>query len=200
MTVLYEPDLVTAATVFPVSVAEAKKQCQVTHNDDDAYLQQLIEAASDQAQSDIPGGISLLTSTYDYFLPCFHSDFITLPRPPLQSVTTVKYYDSNNTLQTLATSGYYVRTYERKPGVVYTAKNTIWPTTEPDRIDAVQIRYVAGWTLAASVPKRIKHAVLMLVSHWHANREPVIVGTSSGTLPHGYRDLVMGAGYGAGYF
>ncbi len=44
-------------------------------------------------------------------------------------------------------------------------------------LDSVNIRFVVGYGPDfTAVPKNIKHAILMLVSHWYINRENVAVG------------------------
>jgi hypothetical protein len=46
----------------------------------------------------------------------------------------------------------------------------------------VQITYLAGYGGAANVPAPAKHAIKMLVGHWYANRESVLIGSISKEL------------------
>jgi uncharacterized phiE125 gp8 family phage protein len=48
-----------------------------------------------------------------------------------------------------------------------------WPSTETDKINAVEVEFIAGYGAgAASVPSPIRLAIIHLVCHWFENREP----------------------------
>jgi uncharacterized phiE125 gp8 family phage protein len=111
-----------------------------------------------------------LTQTWRVTLPWF-ADRIWLPRAaPIQSGSvTVTYYDAAETLQTLEASRY--RIYEdAEPASIALAPNGQWPTTI-ERADAVQITYDCGWSDADDVPAPLRHAILLLASHWYLQRE-----------------------------
>ena len=199
MSILTVPEVVTAPTWFPVDVSYAKDQSNVRQNDDDELFHMLIKAAAEQVQSDIPGGRQLATATLEITLPAFPGGPIDLPRPPLQSVTYIKYYDQANVLQTLDPSSYYVIARKNSPGCVYPAAGQLWPQTHIERLDAVQVRYVAGYATAGEIPDAATQAVLMLTDHWYCNRGAVLVGTISKELELGYRSLVNSCGWGGGY-
>jgi uncharacterized phiE125 gp8 family phage protein len=38
-------------------------------------------------------------------------------------------------------------------------------------VNAVKVRYVAGWANAAAVPQGIKQWMLLNIGHWYENRE-----------------------------
>jgi len=40
-------------------------------------------------------------------------------------------------------------------------------------VNPIKIRYVAGYT---TIPISIKQSMLLLIGHWYANREAVLVG------------------------
>ena len=167
--------LATAATDYPISVAEAASQMNITGSDDDSFLESLIAGVT--AYFDGNNGIlgrALLTQTWDLKLdhfPYSDDDAICIPLPPLQSVTYIKYLDSDGTLQTWGSSNYVVDS-ANQPGRVYLAYNQSWPDTRDIR-DAVTIRFVCGYGTAASIPKDIKQCLLGMVSHWYENREAV---------------------------
>src|ERR1051325_11329554 len=100
--------LSTAPTVEPVSLDEAKGQVRVEldFHSDDALILGLIAAARRLAE--VFCGRAFLTQTWDLTLDAFPSgwgprwpatlggrDAIRLPRPPLQSVSYVKYVDTD---------------------------------------------------------------------------------------------------------
>ncbi len=113
---------------------------------------------------------------------------IYLPRPPLQSVASLKYIDTNGVLQTLDPALYVVDT-NGEPGRIVPAYNTFWPSTRPIA-NAVQINFIAGYGAApASVPRRMMTAMKFLVAHWYEHREAA--GESSlKEVPMGVESLI----------
>lgn len=177
--------LATGPTAEPVTLAEAKAHCRVDLSDDDTLIGSLITAARTHVENTTRR--ALVQQTWDLYLSCLNS--VEIPLPPLQSVTHVKYYDSDNSQQTLSTDVYEVDTYSQ-PGGVALAYGETWPSTYK-RLDAVNIRFVAGYQdsgaspvdLADNIPQPIKHAMLLLIGHWYENRESSIVGVSINTIP-----------------
>ncbi len=161
--------LTTEPVIEPITVADAKNQCAVDVPDDNGLYDSYIIAARQAAEERMARG--LLTQTWTLTLPRF-ADQIWLPMAaPLQSVTTIKYYDTNGVQQTLATSFYTVNTLSR-PGSVVRAANTTWPTVQSDLLAAaVEITYVVGWTTAALVPERIKQGCRVYIGYCDLNRD-----------------------------
>lgn len=116
-------------------------------------------------------GRGFMTQTWKLSCSAF-SDLIWLPMAaPLQSVTSVKYYDTTGVQQTLATSIYTVDTTSR-PGRIVRAPVQVWPAVQADRLaNAVEITYVVGWTSADLVPERIKQGVRFMLAYQHYDRE-----------------------------
>ena len=167
----------------PVTTAEAKAHARIDHTDDDTYIDSLIATARSLVESRL--GRSILTQTLvlrlDGFPRNVSPDFrrvthdIVLPRPPVQSVSSIVYTDTDGTSATLDSSKYVVDTNGPMPRVV-PAYGEVWPVTQPGVPNTVSITYVAGWTSASVVPAPIKHAIKLLVSHWYENREHVVIG------------------------
>lgn len=164
--------LQTAPTTEPVTTAEAKTHLRVTISDDDTYIGTLITVARRHVETIT--GRALINQTWDYFLDNFPpGDKIVIPLPRLSSVTSVKYTDKDNVQTTFAASKYIVDT-NNEPGQIVLAYGESWPTFTPRPINAVEIRFVAGYgSGAANVPEGIKQAMLLLIAHWYENREPV---------------------------
>lgn len=68
---------------------------------------------------------------------------VHVPRPPLQSVVSLQYYDPAGNLQTADPSTYQVDTL-RRPGRIMPAVGQYWPYLQ-QRPDAVQITFLAGF-------------------------------------------------------
>jgi uncharacterized phiE125 gp8 family phage protein len=118
---------------------------------------------------------SYITQTLELRMDCFPQFLIELQRPPSISVTSIKYIDSNGDTQTLDASK-YTTDFNSYVARITPAFNEIWPTTRAI-IDAVTIEYVAGYGDADDVPETIKQALLLLITNWYVNREPVVDGT-----------------------
>jgi len=167
--------LVTPAVSDPVSVAEAKAYCRIDGSTEDTFVESLIKTAVRWIEDHPFCSRALVSQEYQLTLSRF-PDAIVLPRPPLVSVSSVKYYDVNGDQQTLATDQYQVAS-QSEPARIVPAPGCTWPSTQ-ERLEAVEVNYTAGYANAASVPPGLKLAVMMLVNHWYRTREPVNIGTS----------------------
>jgi uncharacterized phiE125 gp8 family phage protein len=172
---MYGLKIATAATALPVSLDEARQQVGVaedTHHD--AKLSGLIDAATEYVQTHT--GRQLINATFDFYLDAFPycDSYILLPRSPLVSITSVKYVNESDGVLTTWSSANYAAVTSREPGMVALAYQTAWPSSVRFLPESVVIRFVAGYgATALTVPVRAKQAILLLVSHWFTNREPV---------------------------
>lgn len=159
--------VVTPPTEEPVTLTEAKARLRVDGTEEDTDVAALIaecrEACEDETQRAFV--TQTLTATFDRFpIGEFH-----LPRPPLQSVAWVKYYDLSGTLQTLDPSLYHVAA-AGEPGRIRHAFGIIWPFTQFGRPEAVQVQYVAGYGGASAVPGKAKAAIKLLMADRYMHR------------------------------
>jgi hypothetical protein len=83
---------------------------------------------------------------------------------PLNSVTSIKYYDESNALQTLSASYYALdATNEEKVcQFVGLAYGYTWPSAY-QKNDAVIVEYVSGWTDSTLIPQPIKSGILLAI-------------------------------------
>lgn len=157
---------ITPPTVEPITLAEARATLRLgsdeTALDDDIEL--AITAAREWCENYTRR--AYVQRTYELVLSCFPRDgVIELPMPPLRSVTSITYVDTNGDEQTLATSQYLVRT-AREPGHVRTAYDVSWPDTHPQESEAVRVRYVAGYEAPAGSPTDYTYNVPAAVKRW----------------------------------
>lgn len=160
--------IVTHPTVEPVTTAELKKQLEIANSDTahDAHLERLIKGARRVAERETRK--SLITQTWKLTGPEFpYGTFnLWLPRPPLQSVTHVKYYDWSGVQQTWSSDEYLVIT-TTTPGRVDLHPDYTWPTTQASRDNAVEIQYVAGYGGDTDdVPEELRQAIQALAAYW----------------------------------
>jgi uncharacterized phiE125 gp8 family phage protein len=178
--------LVAAPTEEPIDLDTAKAQCRIDLSDDDALIQGYIVAAREYVEHYT--GRQLITATWDLVLDGFCAR-IDIPKAPLRSVTSIGYVDTAGVTQTLAVSGYKVigaagtlvnPTASR--GRIERAYATAWPIARSESGN-VTVRFVAGYGNASDVPVALKQAMLLLIGHWYANREPVNIGNIVAPLP-----------------
>lgn len=160
--------LITPASTYPVTLAEAKLHCRIDTAADDALVTALITAATEMAEQRT--GRALLEQTWELTLDAFPSAF-ELTRVPVQTITSVKYYDSSAVQQTIDPSAYVLDTADGDGNAyVVPALGASWPSAG-DQINAVSVRYVAGYANAAAVPQSIKSWILLQVGAMYENRE-----------------------------
>jgi uncharacterized phiE125 gp8 family phage protein len=154
-----------------VSLAEAKVQLRVDHDDDDDYIESLIAVAT--ATIDGPDGwlgLALMRQT----LECSVADFceVRLLYPPVSSIVSVKYDDAAGVEQTVPDSDYRLvgASPSRRPRLV-PAPGKAWPQPRC-QAGSVRVRYVAGFgEEGCNVPAPIRHAILMMVAELYEVRE-----------------------------
>jgi uncharacterized phiE125 gp8 family phage protein len=151
-----------------VTLAQAKKQLEIAETDSthDEHLTLLIQAAREQFESDT--GIVLGQRTVKVFDDEFEEAELQLQLRPAQSITSIKYYDSNNTQQTLSTSIYDFDTAKRSIVLKY---NQLFPPVVIQRYDAVEITYVVGYATQAAIPAVAKQACLLLIGNYFEGRD-----------------------------
>lgn len=159
-------DIVTAPTLEPITVAEAKSHLRVTGSTLDADIAVMIQSAREFVEQFTARAIVTQTRRLD--LPCF-DERTYLPGGRVQSVSHVKYIDTAGTLQTLGTSSYALFSTSKGASYIDRAFGATWPTTRAVA-NAVQITYVAGFPgtgspadLRGGVPASIKQAIKKLV-------------------------------------
>jgi len=172
-------ELQSAPAVEPISLDEAKAHLRVDSSDEDDLITSLIQAAREYAEEFL--GRALITQTWDWYLDDFpSSDSVPLyvPKPPLQSVMSIQYVDSNGDTQTWDSSEYDVDV-KSDPGRIAPAYGESYPDPR-DQLNAVTIRFTAGYGDSASdVPQRIRQALLLILGHWYENRAEVVIGGGS---------------------
>lgn len=162
-------------TTRPITVAEALAHVKADSNDEESWFEAAIDAAREWIEDNC--NRTLLTTTWAMTLDEFPG-CIVLPRPPVQSVTSIVYTDSEGASQTLDAADYVVDTGNPLRCRVVPAYGETWPDTR-DQIASVVVTYVAGETLVSNLSPRVRHAMKLLVGHFYENREATLTGTIS---------------------
>lgn len=181
------PVIAVEPTEEPITLADAKLHLRVTASSEDTLINSLITTARQRAEE--LSMRSLVTRTLDLYVDTWPMcGFIVLPTPPVQSITSVTYTKSDGTTGTMPSSDYYLATASSKLVLKYGAT---WPGDELQPVEAIKVRYVAGYGAAADVPAWARHAMRLMVGHWYLNREEVTMGTVGHRVPDGAMAMLM---------
>lgn len=184
---------VTDLVLFPSSDAKKQLNLPSTGTDDDTWLALAVGAARHLLERMIPGGVSIRLQTKQLVLNEFPSDDdgeIELPFPPFNAISSITYYDEGNNSTTLASTDYRViDAGNGNRAKLYPQIDEVWPNTRY-RQDAVAIEYTCGSTCSSNVSPTIRHAAMLLISHWYENRSALVVGTISKEMEFGIQSLL----------
>ena len=173
--------LVIPPTEEPVTLAEIKDHLHISSTAEDSLLMLYAQMAREAVEGEC--WRALMPQTWDLYLPGLPAGgVIEIPRPPLQSVTSIKYTDDEGAVHTFAASNYRVDTAS-EPGRVVLAPDASWPSDTLDSSNPVVVRFVAGYADASAVPGMAKAAILLQIGEIYANREAVIVGSTPQVTP-----------------
>jgi len=152
-------------SVAAIALADVKAYLRITDSDSDAILTSRIEEATDIVEHDT--GRALIDQTYRAVydgIGC-QREFI-LPRPPIQSITTLEYRDTDGAWQELSSALYDLDT-DREPGLVRIRSGSI-PTVSSTIKPSYKITYVAGYGAASTdIPAGLRSALLVIIAAMH---------------------------------
>lgn len=184
--------LITAATVEPVTVEEAKLHLRVDHSDEDGLIGRVVQVAREDAET-----ICLhkfITQTWDWYLDEFPAgNAVELPMNPVQSITGI-WYTPEDGAETEFASSNYATDVISKPARIKLKSTASWPSDELEVMNGVRIRMVVGMgDDPADVDVRAIQAMMLMIGHYYENREQVVIqqGGNVVRLPDGAASLLM---------
>jgi len=160
--------LITPISALAVTLADFKQfiKWEASDTSEDTTMNAVLLAATQEAD-----GFTrriLLQGTWRTFVECFSYCLKLDVHPILVSSIVVKYYDSDNVLQTLNAAEYFVKDNGPDDYV-----EIIFDGTMPnvyDRWEPIYIEYTAGYALGA-IPDRIKTGIMEKASDDFENRQ-----------------------------
>ncbi len=184
----------------PITLAQAKAQCRIDDDitEDDAWIEEAIAEARAYVEDQLKS--TLVETEYEIAFAEWPSwglrtdDRLELPFGPIIAVDELKYLDTDGAEQTAETDSYRL-VQNGTTGYLLPAFGTTWPAARTTA-GSIRIRYRAGYPSTGSpagadgVPLPIQRGLKMLVAHWYANRETVLVGTISKDLEKGLEAVI----------
>jgi uncharacterized phiE125 gp8 family phage protein len=179
-------DLVSPAVGEVLSVEQAKAFARATHAAEDGLFAGWIDACASFAEEWTRR--QFLTAEFELVGHTFQSlarrtgsvvpwSEIVLERAPLRQLVSVIYLDADGVWQTLPPGSFSLRmplgptcgfgSIVRGVGMA----EPEWPCTQKGAVDAVRIRFKAGYGTKADVPAGITAALMAGVAELYANRE-----------------------------
>jgi uncharacterized phiE125 gp8 family phage protein len=150
--------------------SRSKRQQIVSDSDGRALLKRSFITAARQ-QLEQMASHKMVTQTLALSIDDFPDSGILYLEGPVQSVSSIQYYDLDGELQTWNNELYQVD-ITSNPGRVMPAYDETWPDYLDD-YNSIVVTYVAGCGNAEVVPAILKQAIKMLVAHWYNQREAV---------------------------
>jgi uncharacterized phiE125 gp8 family phage protein len=181
--------LTSGPAVEPVTLAEAKAHLRIDGTAEDTLIGSLIVTSRLHVEAAL--GLALITQSWSYFIDAWPPGReLALPLRPVQSITAVRLYAADESVQTVA-SDTYLLDGAGSPARLVRKASLAWP--KPSRAaNGIEIAFVAGYgNAAANVPAPIRQAILLLIAHWHEHREPVEIGAASVPVPPMVCDLLQ---------
>ena len=199
--------VVSAESVDVVTTAQIKSNLRIASNDSthdtqieicrDAsisvakeYLQKsLMNRTLKLSLDNIPFSDSILPNqegiTSGPFLEYRHRS-VNLPFSPLVSVSSVKTFDDSDNATTFANTKYFLDNAKQPARIVLRTGET-FPTAL--RVaNAIEVKYVTGYSDASSVPEPIKFALFQIIAFLYEHRGDMYEGKSA--LPNTAKKLL----------
>ena len=147
----------------------------------DTLISALISAAREQAE--VLQGRDLIEKQWTLTLETFPP--VVELRPPLVSVQSVTYKDSDGTTHTLAENTDYIVDTSKHPGIIMPPYGESWPSFTGWPTSPITIAFTSGFASTAAfwneAGARVKLGMKMLISAWFNRRlpfEPSNIGIS----------------------
>ena len=157
--------IITAATTLPLSLADTIEHLRITHTDHNRLIEDLIWSAVKAFEK--RANVCLSAQTWKAFINKGYEE-IELWKYPITGISSIQYYDDDNSIQTLSTSYYVTNAIEGsngfpRPAVIYVESV---PSTY-DKEDAFVINFTAGYT---TIDYDVKQALLAWI--WNKYENP----------------------------
>lgn len=173
--------IIIPATVEPITLAMARKQCKVdaegsppAHEDDD-LITLYLSASREWCEAYL--GRIVAPTLVEIALSAFPTR-ITLEQGPVLGVQSITYVNELG-VDMVVDPGIYVLDTEGQIALIRLQPDEAWPNAKA-LPNSIRVRYVLGYSLPgdspqdAPLPKSIQIAILLLLAHLYRNREATI--------------------------
>lgn len=163
--------VVTPSTLEAITLSEAKEHLKIDGDDENTLIRLYVNAAvkrcEDYRQS------AIMSAEHEMHSSGFDYSF-NLQKHPVTAINSVKYYDENNALQTVATSDYRLQDFRQPCFLEFDTEFDVPDLYE--REYPVVINFQAGYLSASTVPATIKLGILSELGTFNEFRQSVTSG------------------------
>jgi len=175
--------LITGPALEPVSLDEAKAHLRIDGDEDDAWLTQAIVTARRHVES-VTRRV-LVAQEWRLWLDAWPREgVLRVPVVPLIAVDAITVYDADGGPEVIDPESYRVDKASLPPRIRFET-----PPVAGQALNGIEIDLTAGYGDAAEdVPAPLRHAIKILVAHWHEYRG--LGEAAEATTPAGFDALV----------
>jgi uncharacterized phiE125 gp8 family phage protein len=160
------PQIITIPEL--ISLAEAKLQLKLDNSwqAEDSLLEMYIGAAINEAENYTATAInkaSFLIKTSAF------SNSYAIPLSPVQTINSIKYYNTAGTLTVLDAAKYELRPLDKYQSEIYFKDFANIPAVQTNNASAVIFEVTTGYE-SATLPMAIKQAIMIMISSFYENR------------------------------
>jgi uncharacterized phiE125 gp8 family phage protein len=179
-------ELITAPTGETVTVPQVRAHSRLSALTPDEESDVVVKIAAAVAECENFTGRQLLQATWELKLASwceegiYRDGVLRLPKPPLLSVSSVKYLDPNGVEITWSSSEYVVvnsPSPHAQRAHLFPAYGIVWPAVRYQP-GAIKVRFVAGYGAAeTAIPRALTQGVLLRVAEMYERREEQTIGS-----------------------
>ncbi len=175
----------TSPAVEPVGLADFKAHARIDADDEDTLLSAILLAA--RAHIETLSGKVLITQTWRMLSDSVPSDGrLALLVRPVRSVDSVVVYDAEGAATNLEPEAWLADLGGRWPRLMLRRP----AATRLQAMNGIEVDVTAGYgNTGLDVPAVLRHAIMMLATHWYAHRATGFDFTSAGE-PDGLFELI----------
>lgn len=155
-----------------IALDDVKLYLRVLHNEEDALIQSLLNAAIDKAEQIT--GRALSVRTYELYRDDT-SPFV-LPYPPLRAVNRLEVLDGDSYVP-----ADYVLDDKATPAIIQ-------PKSDASGLNCLRVEFECGYE---QIPDAIKSWIFVQVSTLYENRMNLVTGTIVSEMPHSFVDHLL---------
>lgn len=176
---------ITPANSTPVTLDEVKRHLRIDTDDEDVYLQDLIQASTNHLEA--VSGLKLLTQTWRQFFDTPPADnLLETSLAPVQSVLEMRIYDQNGDAKLIDLTNVELDTVS-VPVRLWIQENLA--SYKP--INGIEIDFLVGFgDLPMDIPDSIRRALLLLIAHAYEFRGAIPASSQPASEPNGFKTLI----------
>ncbi len=170
MATILDARLITQPTVEPLDLDAVKLHLRVDHTDEDTRIDALMVAARSHVENE--AWTALCSQSWRLYLSAWPVEPLLLPRQPIASITSIKYFTASGAEQTVNGAVYKLIPAAGEDAKLWLAAGQQWPSAALAVEEyPITVEYVAGYGDGFAVPEPIRQYMLLLIGAMYENRE-----------------------------